>query len=179
MTTHDPALPPVGSSGILVPETLQEPFRQILRTTTESWAISFGQRLLSVVVFGSVARRTARESSDIDLLVVAQELPKSLSERRHPFLEEWARVKSANGFPSVDWNLVVKSPEEARFHSPLYLDIVEDGIPLLDREGFFQRILQEMKERMRTLGSRRVFLDDGTWYWDLKPDFRFGEIVEI
>ena len=24
-----------------------------------------------------------------------------------------------------------------------------------------------------------VFLDDGSWYWDLKPDFRFGEVVEI
>jgi hypothetical protein len=32
---------------------------------------------------------------------------------------------------------------------------------------------------MRALGSRRVYLADGSWYWDLKPDFRFGEVVEI
>jgi hypothetical protein len=29
------------------------------------------------------------------------------------------------------------------------------------------------------LGSRRVFIADGSWYWDLKPDFRFGEAVEL
>jgi hypothetical protein len=32
---------------------------------------------------------------------------------------------------------------------------------------------------MRALGSRRVYLADGSWYWDLKPDFRPGEVVEL
>jgi predicted nucleotidyltransferase len=131
------------------------------------------------VLFGSVARGEARESSDIDLLVIAHELPAIPAERRRPFLRDWDRVRSAKGFSYVEWNLVMKSPDEARYHSPLYLDIVEDGILLLDREGFFERVLTEMRERMRALGSRRIFLGDGTWYWDLKPDFRFGEIVEI
>jgi hypothetical protein len=49
----------------------------------------------------------------------------------------------------------------------------------LDELDFFEAILARMRQRMRQLGSRRVHLPDGTWYWDLKPDFRFGEIVEI
>jgi hypothetical protein len=57
--------------------------------------------------------------------------------------------------------------------------IVEDGILILDRGRFFEEVLSGMRERMRALGSRRVFLEDGSWYWDLKPDFRFGEVVEI
>jgi hypothetical protein len=81
--------------------------------------------------------------------------------------------------PAVEWNLMTKTPQEARYHSPLYLDIVEDGILLVDRGGFFQAVLDAMRVRMRELGSRRVFLEDGSWYWDLKPDFRFGEVVEI
>jgi len=32
---------------------------------------------------------------------------------------------------------------------------------------------------MEELGSKKVFLEDGTWYWKLKPDLKFGEIFEI
>ena len=73
---------------------------------------------------------------------------------------------------------MTKTPDEARFCSPLYLDLVEDGM-LVDRGDFFRDVLDGLRERMRQLGSRRVFLGDGSWYWDLKPDFRFGEVVEL
>jgi len=138
-----------------------------------------GERLLSLVLFGSVARGQARPTSDIDLVIVAEGLPRSLAERRRPFLQSWQRVRAARGLPHVEWNLITKSPEEARVHSPLYLDIVEEGIVILDRGGLVKAVLSAMRARMRALGSRRVYLADGTWYWDLKPDFRFGEVVEI
>jgi hypothetical protein len=32
---------------------------------------------------------------------------------------------------------------------------------------------------MAELGSRRVELADGSWYWDLKPDWRPGEVVDL
>ena len=72
-----------------------------------------------------------------------------------------------------------KSVEEGRHHSPLYLDITEDGILLFDKNRFFETVLDRMRERMRALGSRRIFLENGSWYWDLKPDYQFGDIVEI
>ena len=40
---------------------------------------------------------------------------------------------------------------------------------LVIAEGFPRSLLER----------RRVFLEDGRWYWDLKPDFRFGDVVEI
>ena len=162
-----------------MPAFVPEPFRRVLVGTADAWIALLGPRLLSLVLFGSVARGRPRESSDVDLLVVAEGFPTSLRERRRPLLEEWSRVRAERGLPAVEWNLVTKTPGEARFHSPLYLDIVEDGILLLDREGFFQSVLDAMRARMRELGSRRVFLEDGSWYWDLKPDFRFGEVVEL
>jgi len=36
-----------------------------------------------------------------------------------------------------------------------------------------------MRDCMRRLGSRRVRLEDGSWYWHLRPDFRFGGVVEL
>jgi predicted nucleotidyltransferase len=163
------------ASPILAPE----PIRAALAAALEAWSVLLGARLVSLVLFGSVARGEARESSDIDLLVIAEGFPKSLRERRCPLLAEWSRVRAEKGLPAVEWNLMTKTPQEARYHSPLYLDIVEDGILLVDRGGFFQAVLDAMRVRMRELGSRRVFLEDGSWYWDLKPDFRFGEVVEI
>jgi predicted nucleotidyltransferase len=162
-----------------VPESLQQPFRNAIAAAAESWAAEMGERLVSVVLFGSVARREARETSDVDVIVVARGFPHSLRDRRRPLLEGWEKVRAERGLPWVSWNLVTKTPEEARYHSPLYLDIVEDGVLILDRDGFFGAVLSAMRERMRVLGSRRIYLDDGTWYWDLKPDFRFGEVVEI
>jgi hypothetical protein len=161
-----------------IPESLQEPYRSILVAAADAW-IESCDRLVSIVLFGSVARRDARPTSDIDLLLVAEGLPRSLAERRRPFLEAWREVRAARGLSHVEWNLIVKTPDEARFRSPLYLDMVEDAVLILDRGRFFEEVLAGMRARMRELGSRRIYLPDGSWYWDLKPDFRFGDVVEI
>ena len=162
-----------------VPASLQEPFRAALAAAADAWIADFGHRLVSIVLFGSVARRKARATSDVDLVLVADGLPRRLAEWRRPFLEAWERARTVRVLPPVQWSLIVKSTAEARARIPLYLDIVEDGVLILDRGGFFGDVLAGMRARMRELGSHRVFLDDGTWYWDLKPDFRFGEVVEI
>jgi hypothetical protein len=158
---------------------VSEPFRSALDTATAAWAALLGPRLVSMVLFGSVARGRAGADSDIDLLIVAEGFPRNLADRRRPLLAEWSRKQGERGLPGVEWNLVTKTPDEARHHSPLYLDMVEDAIILVDRDGFFGTVLDGMRARMRALGSRRVFLPDGSWYWDLKPDFRFGDVVEI
>jgi hypothetical protein len=163
----------------IVPEEIQEPYRSSLRAVIPAWSKALGKRLISIVLFGSVARRAAREGSDIDVLVVADGFPNSLRDRRRPLLDEWEHVRAERSLAYLEWNLVAKSLEEARVHSPLYLDVVEDGIVLIDRGGFMEKVFTAMRERMRVLGSRRVFLEDGSWYWDLKPDFRFGDVVEI
>ena len=160
-------------------QAIAEPFRTSLADAADAWCALLGPRLRSLVLFGSVARGQGAPRSDIDVLVVAEGFPRSLVERRRPLLAAWSHVRARHALPAVEWNLVTKTPEEARFHSPLYLDMVEDGILLVDRGQFFQTVLDAMRTRMRELGSRRVFLDDGSWYWDLKPDFRFGEVVEI
>ena len=164
--------------GLQVPESLQEPFRSALVAAAEAW-IAGGERLTSIVLFGSVARGQAGPTSDIDVLLVAEGIPRSLADRRRPFLEAWERTRAARGLPHVDWNLIVKTPDEARYRSPLYLDIVEEGVLILDRGGFFDDVRAGMRARMREPGSRRIHLPDGSWYWDLKPDWRPGEAIAL
>jgi hypothetical protein len=153
--------------------------RAAIGAACDAWLGLLGDGLQSLVLFGSQARGEAGPTSDIDLLVVADGLPRSLAERRRPLLAAWEQVRAQKNLGSVVWNLIVKSPQEARVRSALYLDLVEDALLLYDRDHFFADVLEGLRQRMRELGSRRIYLPDGSWYWDLKPNYRFGEVVEL
>ncbi|HHT9155446.1 MAG TPA: nucleotidyltransferase domain-containing protein, partial [Candidatus Tripitaka sp. YC43] len=74
---------------------------------------------------------------------------------------------------------VFMNPSVLKGHPWLLLDVMDHGIILLDRGGILKGELKKIKSRLKELGSRRVVLEDGTWYWDLKPDWRPGEVIEI
>lgn len=162
-----------------IPQTIREPHRTALQAAARGWVEMLGPRLVSLVLLGSVARGDARSDSDIDLLIVAEDLPSRPGDRIACLLRQWREIRTSAGIPPVEWNLVVKTPEEAVHRSPLYLDMTVEAVFLLDQGDFFRTILDGMKARMKELGSRRKFLTDGSWYWDLKPDFHWGEDVEI
>ena len=73
---------------------------------------------------------------------------------------------------------ILKTPEQATAGSPLFLDMVEDARILYDRNGFFAQRLSRLRNRLIELGSKRIWRGN-TWYWDLKPDFRPGEVFEL
>jgi len=57
-------------------DAVQEPYRTVLEALLNELKKRFGKRLVSLVVFGSVARGTMKSDSDLDLLIVAQGLPR-------------------------------------------------------------------------------------------------------
>jgi len=71
------------------------------------------------------------------------------------------------------------TPSEIRKNPSILLDIVTDGIILYDAEDFIKNKLNDLKKRLEAIGSKKVFLGDGKYYWDLKLDYKFGEVVEI
>ncbi|MDH7599869.1 MAG: nucleotidyltransferase domain-containing protein [Sedimentisphaerales bacterium] len=54
---------------------LKEVYNQVVEELAARIRGFYGQRLVSLCVFGSVARGTMHDSSDIDLLIVADPLP--------------------------------------------------------------------------------------------------------
>ncbi len=143
----------------------------------------YGERLVSLVVFGSVGRGSPRPDSDLDLLVVAEALPNGRMKR----VEEFRAVKDAlaDRLRSLHQDgvfttlaPVFKTPEEVRRGSLLFLDMIDDGKVLFDRGGFWRTYLREFQDRLRRLGARKVYRGD-RWYWDLKPDYKPGEVFEI
>jgi predicted nucleotidyltransferase len=144
----------------------------------------YGDRLVSLVVFGSVGRGVPGPESDLDVLLVVEDLPQGRPARVEDFrrhVENSLPGRTAQpGLTGLkpEVSPVFKTPAEAEQGSPLFLDMVEDGRILFDRGGFMEGVLARLKERMRQLGSRRVWLGNA-WFWDLKPDYRPGEVFEL
>lgn len=140
-----------------------------------------GANLVSFVLYGSVARGQAKDDSDIDLLIVCEDLPDDRFERNRVFINIENRLPGALGVNPMDFpyiSTVLKTKKEAEYHSPLYLDMVEDGKILFDKGSFIQKVFSDIKERLEELGAKRIWIGN-KWYWDLKPDFKPGEVVEI
>ncbi len=72
-----------------------------------------------------------------------------------------------------------ETKEEAKETYPFYLDIVENSVIVFDRDDFMKRKFERLKKRMKELGTRKVFLPGGKWYWELKPGMKPGEEVEL
>jgi predicted nucleotidyltransferase len=143
----------------------------------------YSKRLISVVVFGSVGRGTQRCDSDLDLLVIADQLPRGRMKR----MEEFSVIEHRIGpvlkslreaGMTTDLSPVIKSPEEAERGSPLFLDMVEDARILIDRNGFFEKVLSRLRGRLKQLGAKRIWMGSA-WYWDLKPDYKPGECFDL
>lgn len=162
---------------------LKEKLAGLLADVTTEVKSHYRERLVSLVVFGSVGRGTPRPDSDVDLLIVAQPLPRGRMRR----VEQFKAVKDALGHrlrslqqDGIHTTLapIFKTPEEVNRGSLLFLDMIDDGGILYDREGFWQAFMCRFQERLRNLGARKIVQGD-RWYWDLKPDYKPGEIFEI
>ena len=73
---------------------------------------------------------------------------------------------------------LILTVEEIKNHPPILLDLSQEGVILLDREGFLEAHLKQVRNRLTALGSIRRPTAQGH-YWVLKPDFRMGEVIEI
>jgi predicted nucleotidyltransferase len=145
----------------------------------------FGDRLRSVLLFGSVARGAARPDSDVDVCLVISDLPVSRYGRHQLLSPILARLRESAAYETLighgyapDVAAILYTPEDIQHTKPIFLDFVEDGVVLLD-DGIMRTKLDQLRARMKTLGSRKVNLEDGTYYWLLKPGIRFGEVVEL
>jgi uncharacterized protein len=162
---------------------LKEKFKELQDTLLKETKSFYGDNLVSFVVFGSVARETFRFNSDIDILIIAENLPdgrmkrvkqfSAVEEKIEPLMESLEK-QGIHTYISP----VFKTPDEVKKGSPLFLDMVEDACILYDKDEFFTKWLKEFKARLKKLGAKRVWRGN-MWYWVLKPDYKPGEVIEL
>jgi hypothetical protein len=143
----------------------------------------YGARLISLAVFGSVGRGTLRPDSDIDLLIVADDLPNGRLPRMAEFRSVEAELAGALAQARAvgltpELSPVIKTPHEVLQGSLLFLDMIDDARMLYDREDFLRGALARFKARLDRLGARRIWRGNA-WLWDLKPDYKPGEVFEL
>jgi len=141
---------------------------------------TLGSRLVSVAVFGSLAKREWSGTSDVDILVVADSVPERYTER----LESMKRVFDAcSSIRASQWtrtgtdfhllDLVILSREELDGSNQLFLlDLTKDAIVLYDKEDFLSKKLAELGRRLETTGALTITSPTGKNYWDLRAGTR-------
>jgi len=155
-------------------------YRIFLRETLDLLKDLFGHRLLAVALFGSVARKQARPDSDIDLLIVHKDVdfcPMKTFVERQPLLRKGKGYKHLKVKGLDPYLSPVFLTERDLWERPLILlDVLDHGRILYDT-GVLKRRLRMLQRRLRELGAKRIALPDGSWYWDLKPDWKPGEVI--
>lgn len=146
---------------------------------------ALGDQVVSVVLYGSVARGKARPDSDVNVLLILRETSPGYWKRLQPLLpilrqlrkgSRWRRLEQRGITPSL--SSLVLSLEEAKENRLPYLDTVDEARILADQGGFFHAKLESLRKRLKELGAKKV-RRNGDWYWDVKPDLRPGEAIAL
>lgn len=158
-----------------------------LRKLAEKFAAlakkQFKSNIVSIVLFGSVARKETGAHSDIDLILIFKNLPNGRLSRAkllEPIEDalckdlEFLREKGI----VTNFNCLLKTQEEALCTRPLYLDLTQDAVYLYDNGKFFRNIISDFSKKLQRLGSKRKKVGS-LRYWELKPDIKPGEVFEI
>lgn len=138
---------------------LIEQFDKVIHAVRGATLAHYGSRLVSMAVFGSAARGTMRPDSDIDLLIVIDDLPDGRMARVGEFeaVEKavepvLAQARSEGVYTSL--SPVFKTREELAYGSLLFLDMTDQARILYDPEDVLSDYFAGLRARLQELGAR-------------------------
>jgi len=124
---------------------------------------AFGSQLKTVVLFGSRARKQAREDSDQDIILVIENLPDKPLERQK-------QIRTALWNVPLRINTITKTPKEVEKNlTPLILEVCVDGICLYGKD-YFDPYIKKALDALKHSGLRRKWAGRETyWHFDRIP----------
>jgi uncharacterized protein len=141
------------------------PDRIFLKEAVDCYKEFLGERLVSIVLFGSRARGDANEGSDYDFFIVARGLPLK------PFKRKLFIRTPLKGQFKEKLCIIAKTPEEVKSAFPsLFLDLSLDGLILYDKDGFFSELRKKVAKIASEAGlQRKKDREDYYWQWESPP----------
>ncbi|MCD6417175.1 nucleotidyltransferase domain-containing protein [bacterium] len=145
----------------------------------------YRENLVSFVVFGSVGNDEHSPGSDVDFLIVAENLPNGRGNRIEAFVENvedaisdrlW-EIYEREGF-KIELSPIIKTPDEVRYGSPIFLDMTIKCWIVFDRDDFFAKYIEDLRKRLVKMGAKRIGKGKEA-YWILKPEYTPGDTAEI
>lgn len=131
-------------------------------------------RIRSAVIYGSSARETRTRDSDLDLLLISEDV----NPRRHRRGDTIAMIKEKLSL-DMPLDILLLTPAEClsnfRNHNPLFLDIAVEGQVLLDEDDFLKSL---MEETSAYIDERHIRKSDGGWVFPV-PERAPGFLSEI
>lgn len=159
-------------------------FRDYLYNFVRLLKENYKEDLLSIILFGSVARGKWNNESDIDLFIIfsnKSSIKTAINNQLTKIISDYERkskLKNSKGdrlFSTIqDISLLLKDLHTFR---TLFYDIAMDGIILFDSNQTGFHFLRKIKKRIEEKGLRRVFIKENDYYWERNVDF--GEIIEL
>ena len=135
---------------------------EIISELTEILKQKFNQDLLAIVLFGSIVKGNFTATSDIDVLVVCENLIKDWRVRDKMTLEltEEIELKYATSI-----HMVLVSKDEISHSiesvSPLMLEIYEANEVIYEKDSFFTQLLNDFEKNLKNLHAIKI--EKGVW----------------
>src|SRR3989337_3997686 len=102
-------------------------------------------KIIAVVIYGSWAKGVQTEDSDLDILIISNEI----NPKKHKRGREIAQIKEwlSIGLPL---DILLLTADECisnfRNHNPLFLDIAWEGMILIDKNDFLKDLINETRD---------------------------------
>lgn len=123
----------------------------------KSLCSEFGDNLKTIVLFGSRARKQARDDSDHDILIIIEDLPLKLLQRQK-------LIRKAIWEVPLRINTIAKTSEEVKKNlTPLMLEACVDGICLYGKD-YFEPLRKKALNALKHAGLKRKRIGH-EWYW--------------
>lgn len=160
---------------------IREKFEHLISLLFQETKNYYGENLTSFVIFGSCGRGTPNPNSDIDILIILRNAPRgrikrveefynNIEKKIEPYIEE-LRKYGIDTFLSP----IIRTEEEVKLGSPLYVDMLTGIKIYFDRDNFFKEYLNSLQEKLKAFGAEKK--ENG--YWVYKKDVSKEEGVEI
>jgi len=145
----------------------------ILKELRKELIKEYGENLVSAVIFGSVARNTFTEESDIDLLILCKRVPKSRMERLKKFEkveDKITKLAEKLGIENLEINPIITTLKKIE-GNPILLDLMRSSKILYDKDARFSKYLSLLRKKIED----KIMFREG--YWMVKGKASFDELL--